>query len=125
MKRYPFIAPHRLSSAWFFTNAHPLLQAIGIYVRGDALVLVPFLVFAGVVASYSLRAGLLLLSLYYACRGLGELIYWLLQQFGPKTYRPYDYGLTGLNNDAIYVLYQLKAMLSLILGTAAVLLVLF
>lgn len=33
-------------------------------------------------------------------------MYWFLQQFGDRTYRPYDWGFKNLDNHAIYIFYQ-------------------
>jgi len=62
----------------------------------------------------------IVLGLFVAIRQLGEMIYWLLQQFGDKKYRPYDFGLQKLDNNAIYILYQTFALVGVVAGIAIV-----
>lgn len=52
------------------------------------------------------------------------MVYWLLQQFGPKTYRPMDFGLKHVNNEGIYILYQLIATVQATTGAAVALYIL-
>lgn len=116
--------PRKITTSWFFSSPPPLLLFIGIYIKGDCLVLLPFLLLICALSLYSAPIGLLVYIIYFTIRGLGEMIYWLLQQFGPKTYRPWDYGFTQLNNEGIYIIYQLTSMIHVIIGiTISILLI--
>ena len=63
--------------------------------------------------------------MYIVVRQSGELIYWLLQQFSHKKYRPYDFGFKNLNNNAIYILYQTFAIVGIIGGLSLLVKLLF
>lgn len=117
--------PKLITTAWFFSEPPKLIKYIGIYVKGDALVIVPFLILILFILSISLRFGIVLVSTFFAVRGLGEMIYWLLQQFGPKTYRPWDYGMKNLSNEGVYVFYQLTSMLHIVIGIAVAIYAIF
>ncbi len=110
-----------IRSPWFFTEAPLPLRILLIYIRGDAIVLIPFLLLTLIITMISTKWGLVLISVYIAMRGLGEMIYWLLQQFGDRKYRPYDFGFRQLDNNAIYILYQLLSLVVLVLGTTVTL----
>ena len=105
-----------ISSAWFYSNPHPLLRLLTIYVNGDMLIIIPGLVAIGVLGFFSIKFMLLMYGVFYALRGLGEMMYWFSQQFWLKEYRPDDFGFKKLNNDAIYILYQLMATLTTAVG---------
>jgi len=105
-----------ITTTWFFTQTHPVLKMMGIYVNGDGLILIPLLLVIIALLLLSFRLGILVLALYFTVRGLGEMVYWLLQQFGPKTHRPYDYGLLHLSNEGVYIIYQLTSMVHVIVG---------
>lgn len=122
---YNTLMQNKLNTKWFFTEVHPLLKVLGIFVKGDALALAPYLVLTFVVLLLNLKLGLIMIAIYYGVRGLGEMIYWLLQQFGPKAYRPYDYGLTSVSNEGIYVIYQLTSTLQVILSITVSIYLLF
>jgi len=109
---------------WFFTNAKIYLRVFQIYVLGDALVIIPFILLLVFIGLFSLKWMMVLFCIFLACRALGEMIYWLLQQFGEKKYRPYDYGFNKLDNNAIYVLYQLTSLVTLVLSTGLVIFIL-
>lgn len=101
----------RINCRWFFTNIPlPVKIVTTIFIRGDALILVP--VVAALILSYfiSVKFGLIMTGFFVALRYFGEMIYWLLQQFSDRTYRPYDFGFTRLDNNAIYIVYQLLAL---------------
>ena len=100
---------------WFYSEPGLWRFAL-IYVKGDGLILIPLvtlIIFAGY---FDIRLSLFMAFTYFTFRGLGEMIYWLLQQFGAKTYRPNDYGFTDLSNDAIYILYQVSSLANMVLG---------
>lgn len=113
-----------ITPSWFFTEAPLPLKLLQIYVRGDAIILLPFIIMLLFVGFFSLQWMGILFSLFFAFRFLGEMIFWLLQQFGDRKYRPFDYGFKNLDNNAIYVIYQLKALVGLVLSTGVVLILL-
>lgn len=55
-------------------------------------------------------------GLFISIRYFTEIIYWLFQQFGPKTYRPYDFGLKKIDNNSIYIIYQIMSVIWTCLG---------
>ena len=83
---------------------------LGIFVWGDAIILGPFW-FLSSLASYLLKNWflfLLIISVFWVVRSLGETIYWLNQQFS-KTHSHYYEKLTGyrfFKSDAILFIYQ-------------------
>lgn len=111
-----------IDNAWFYTEMPWYLKLCLIYIRGDLFVVLPLLVIIALTGLYSLRLMGILFGLLLAVRQSGELVYWLLQQFGDRKYRPYDFGLTGLDNNAIYILYQTFAIAGVVTGIAVVLL---
>lgn len=113
-----------IKSTWFYSKPHPLLRLLTIYVKGDMLILLPFIVFIGFIGLYSLRFMCLVYALFYTVRGCGEMIYWFSHQFWTKKYRPDDFGFKNLNNDAIYILYQIVSIVTTILGLSFVLYIL-
>lgn len=114
----------QITTYWFFSTPPLILRWLGIYVNGDALLIIPLLCILTILLLVSLPFGLIMTGLYIAVRGAGEMMYWLLQQFGPKKYRPYDYGLTNLSHEGIYILYQLRALVSILIGLGIVLFIL-
>lgn len=113
-----------ITSKWFFSHPRFPSQLALIYVRGDAIVLVPFMALLLIVGIFSLKWMALLFSLFLTFRSLGEMIYWIHQQFGTKTYRPNDFGFVKLDNNAIYVIYQLISLALLVTGTGLTILIL-
>ncbi len=101
---------------WFYSNPNPLLRLLTIYVKGDTIVLLPLVLFIGLVGFYSIDFMCLMYALLYTVRSFGEMQYWISQQFGPKRYRPADVGFKKVGNDAIYILYQLIALSTTVLG---------
>jgi hypothetical protein len=114
----------KITSSWFFSNPPWYLRPLQIFVKGDALVLLPFTILILSTIPISYKITLILIGIFLAVRNLGEMIYWLLQQFGEKTYRPYDFGLKYLDNNAIYIIYQLLAIVWTTIGTALIILTL-
>jgi hypothetical protein len=90
----------------FFTDCPKPLKMIGIYVWGDALLFLPFHILIFLFSLISLRFALLVWAIFFSIRTLGEVIYWFLQQFGDRKYRPYDFDFKKLDNHAIYIYYQ-------------------
>lgn len=113
-----------ITTAWFFTEAAFPLRIFQIFVRGDAIVLLPFMALLLIIGLFSLRWMLLLSGIFLVFRFLGEMIYWLLQQFGEKKYRPNDFGFRNIDNNAVYVLYQLMSLVWLVLSTGLVMYIL-
>lgn len=113
-----------VTPSWFFTDTNKFYKILQIYVRGDAIVLLPFIVLIFIIGLFSLKWMVLLFCLFLMFRSLGEMIYWLLQQFGDKKYRPYDYGFKKLDNNAIYIIYQLTALVTLVLSSGLVIFIL-
>lgn len=108
----------------FFADTNKIFKLMQIYVRGDAIVLLPFIFLALAIGIFSVRWMVLIFCLFLAFRALGEMMYWLLQQFGDKKYRPYDYGFKKLDNNAIYIIYQLTSLVTLVISTGLVILIL-
>ena len=106
--------------SWFYTETPFALKLLQIYVRGDAVVLLPFLLLLGFIGFFSIRWMVLLFGFFLIFRFLGEMMYWFLQQFGEKTYRPNDFGFKKLDNNAIYILYQLNSLVGLVFSTGLV-----
>src|SRR3990167_1885632 len=105
---------------WFFSNPHPLLRFLLIFVKGDIIVLLPLVITILLVGFISTKFMFLLIGIYISVRYLGEIIYWISQQFGPKKYRPNDLGFKNLGNEAIYIIYQTLALTGAIFGTAII-----
>jgi hypothetical protein len=89
----------------------PLLVVFGVFVWGDALILGPFWM-AISLTSLIVRDWylfLLLISVFWVVRSLGEVIYWLNEQFAGKNRNPPHtlrfHGL--LKSDAVWFVYQL------------------
>ena len=110
-----------ITPSWFFTEATLPLRFLLIFIRGDAMILVPFIVFLVLVGFFSVKWSALLFALYFTFRFLGEMVYWLLQQFGNKKYRPYDFGMKKLDNNAIYIIYQLYSLIGATISSVLVL----
>lgn len=109
-----------ISNNWFYSNPHPLLRILTIYVKGDMLIIIPGLIMIGVLGFFSLKFMFLIYGIFFSLRGLGEMIYWFSHQFWMKQYRPDDFGFKKLSNDAIYILYQLISTLTTVLGVGFV-----
>ncbi len=89
------------------------LFPLGIFVWGDAVVYALFWIIASIVClirqDYVLFG--LILSIFWAIRGLGETMYWLHQQYSPITRNPLEtlYGLKIFPHDSIWFAYQIIA----------------
>lgn len=106
---------NKISPSWFYTEASVLLKFLLIFVRGDMLVILPLLGVIAILGIFSIKWMTVAALLYVFFRFLGEMIYWLLQQFGPRKYRPYDMGLKNLDNNGIYIIYQLIYLAGLVI----------
>ncbi len=100
----------------FYSELSPFFKAVLLYVRGDLIVLVPLWI--GILLTYfiSLKFMIVMVGVFIVTRHLGEMVYWLLQQFGKKTYRPPDMGFKKLDNNAIYILYQTFSVVWIVFG---------
>lgn len=115
----------KMSNAEFYRELPPWVKACTFFIRGDLLVLFPLLIGIFSIGIFSLRFMFIVLGVYIAMRELGEMMYWLLQQFGDRKYRPYDFGFKELDNNAIYILYQTFALAGTVVGVSLVLLAFF
>lgn len=106
-----FGAFRNISNLWFFDDSPWYLKIILIYIKGDTVVLLPFFVSIVVLSFWKLSWAALLFMIFITLRGVGEMVYWIHQQFGDRKYRPYDFGLKSLDNNAIYIIYQLIALM--------------
>ncbi len=96
------------------------LIPIGIFVWGDALIYSPFWI-ASALTSYLLRDWLLfclIVSVYWAVRGLGETIFWLNQQFSQKHIYPANTlpGYFLVKNNSIWFIYQIITQCVTVVG---------
>ena len=105
-----------IDNSWFYTEMPWWGKISLIYIRGDLFVLLPILLFICIIGFFSLKWMITVFGLLIVVRQSGELIYWLLQQFGDKKYRPYDFGFKNLDNNAIYILYQTFAIVGIVGG---------
>ncbi len=111
----------KIDNTWFYTEMPWWGKILLIYVRGDLFMLLPLLLAIGVIALFSREQAVLAFGLLIIVRQSGELVYWLLQQFGDRKYRPTDFGLSNLDNGAIYILYQTFAIVGIVAGLMLVL----
>jgi len=87
---------------------HPFVGLMGIFVRGDAIVLAPFLlVYLPIVYLIADFRGVgIAWCIYMSLRSFIEVIYWLDRQSGSKQYRPPFFSKKFGNNE-VYIIYQL------------------
>lgn len=100
----------KVTNSWFYSTPPFPLRILTIFVWGDAIVIIPFLLLVCLAyfAGFQNREFfLVLMGVCLAVRSCGEMLYWMHQQFGEKKYRPHDFGFKNLGNNAIYILYQL------------------
>lgn len=109
----------KMTNGWFYSNPYPLLRLFTVYVKGDMLIVLPLFIAIGFVGFFSVRFMVLLYAIFYSIRGFGEMMYWFMQQFGVKKYRPYDFGFKNLSNDAVYIFYQLLSLASTVIALGA------
>lgn len=111
----------KVTNKWFYSNPGPFAKFFTIFVKGDMIVLLPFILLVALIGFWSVRVMLLIAALFLTVRSFGEMMYWFFQQFYDLKYRPNDFGFTGLSNKAIYILYQLFTMCLSVLGMATIL----
>ncbi len=109
-----------IDNKWFFKELPPIFKVFLFFVRGDLLVLLPFLIVIGIVGIFSVKFMLVMLGIYISIRYLGEMIYWFSHQFTERKYRPYDFGFRNLDNHAIYILYQTFAIVGTVIGISLI-----
>lgn len=80
------------------------------------IILLPFLLLVAASGLISLKLMLILVAAYVAVRNFGEMIYWICQQFGKREYRPNDFGLKNLDNNAIYIIYQTFSLVLVVIS---------
>lgn len=110
-----------INNKWFYTEMPWWGKILLIYVRGDLFMLFPLLFMIGIISLFSIEYAVLAFGLLIVVRQSGELVYWLLQQFGDRKYRPSDFGFKNLDNSAIYILYQTFAIVGIVAGLMLVL----
>lgn len=110
----------KISNTWFFTDTPWWLKWSLIFINGDALVFLPLIAVIAIISIYSLRFALIILGIYITIRYLGEMFYWIMQQFGARKYRPYDFGLKNLDNHALYIIYQTMCILWVVVGIGTI-----
>lgn len=110
-----------INNKWFFEKPHFIFSLLHIYVKGDALIVIPIFLIILITLFFSPVIALLEFGIYLALRGFGEMIYWLLHQFGDRQYRP-DTIFKNLDNNAVYIFYQLTGLFNAFLGTLIVIL---
>jgi hypothetical protein len=101
---------NKITNAWFYASPPFWMRFFLIYVNGDMFILLPLSILIIMVIFINIKLGLFVAAVYFTLRNAGEIFYWFLQQFGSKTYRPYDFGLTKLDNNALYIIYQTFAL---------------
>jgi len=110
-----------ITNKWFYTEMPWWGKIMLIYVKGDLFMLAPLLLINSIIAFFSLRSALLIFGLLIVVRQSGELVYWLMQQFGDRKYRPSDFGFSNLDNSAVYIIYQTFAIVGIVAGLLLVL----
>lgn len=111
----------KVDNKWFFKELPGYFKNfLLVFVKGDLLILIPLLFAILSLGFFSIRFMLLVLGSYISVRYFIETIYWLLQQFGPQTYRPNDFNFKDIKNNGIYILYQTIAISWTIFGIAIV-----
>lgn len=114
-----------ISNKWFFSDVPVWAKTLQIYIKGDALIITPFLIISSLFYFLNWKFALVITGVFYSLRQIGEMIYWLLQQFSKREYRPYDYGYKNLDNNAIYIIYQLRCLIGATAGISLLIYVLF
>ncbi|MDA1079676.1 MAG: hypothetical protein O2840_03250 [bacterium] len=113
------LALKRVRDGSFYGDTFWLLP-LGVYVWGDALILLPFWIIVAVVFLLSGVSGLGLIRLYLifaAVRSAYEVVYWLLHQATKDQYRaPLFRKFTGLAPRDGAILYQLLHTCVLVLA---------
>jgi len=113
------LALKRVRDGSFYGDTFWLLP-LGVYVWGDALILLPFWILILLVFLWSGVSGLALIRLYLiftAVRSAYEVVYWLLHQATKDTYKPpLLRRFTQLQPRDSAILYQLVHTCALVLA---------
>lgn len=114
----------KITNDWFYSNPWKWAIPFLVYVKGDALVLIPLVLVIILISFINLKIAVTGYLIFFVFRALGEMIYWLLQQFHDKFpgYRPNDFGFTELGNNSIYIIYQTLALAWMTIGTILIIL---
>ena len=111
---------NKITNQWFFSDSNQFFRLLLIFVNGDLIFLFPLVILIALSYFLSIKIGLFFTGAYVSVRYMGEIIYWLGQQFSDRKYRPYDFGFKNLDNNAVYILYQTSATCGVVLGTALI-----
>ncbi len=109
-----------ITNNWFYTEMPWWVKLFLIYVRGDLIALLPVVLGIIIVGFFSMKWMFISMGIYIAVRQAGEMVFWMLQQFSNRRYRPYDFGMKSLDNNAIYILYQTLAIVWVFVGVLIV-----
>jgi len=113
-----------IDDKWFFSGAGPIHRNTSFsFIKGDLLILFPLFLAILLLVIFSIKLMLVVFGSYISVRYLGEMIYWIVEQKKPakdKTHRPYDFGLTNVNNHGIYILYQMIATAWIVFGSTII-----
>ena len=115
----------QVKNKWFFDDVPALLKITQIFIKGDSFVLLPFLVLLVFLGLMNRELAIIVFVVFFSLRQIGEMFYWLMQQFSNTGYRPYDFGFKNLNNKAIYVIYQLINLVGATVGVSLLVYILF
>lgn len=101
----------------------PHLAFLGVFAWGDAVVFGAFWIISSII-SWVLKDWylfLLIISIFWVVRSLGETIYWFNQQFSSKIYewnRPENLAFHHIfHNDSIWYIYQISWQCITIIST--------
>lgn len=113
-----------IDQEWFYKGASGWHRNTSLsFMNGDLLILLPLFIGILLLGFISLKLMLMVLGSFISVRYLGEMIYWIVEQKKPakdKTSRPYDFGLTKINNHGIYIVYQTIATAWIMFGMTIV-----
>lgn len=105
----------------------PLLSWLGIFVWGDTLIIGMFWVATSIVGLIFRKWVIFLLcvSVFWIVRSMGEIIYWISQQFSAKNRNPPErlFGYKWVKNEAIWFLYQLYWQIVMVVGIVATIII--
>lgn len=120
MKKVPRL--RSVSTTWFFSAVPWYVRCTTlIFIKGDAIFIAPIIVGLLLLLVFTpLQFAVMMIGFYLLFRYLGEMIYWLLQQFSPRTYCPPRLGFEKLDNHALYIVYQTFALLGMMVGVGLV-----
>ncbi len=114
-----------INNSWFYSNVHPFFKLLQVFIKGDSLVVIPVLFMLLFFGLINIRLMILAFLVFFTLRQVGEMMYWIMRQFSTPTYRPYDFGLIKLDNNAVYILYQLCSIAGATFGMTLIIYMLF